>query len=899
MLRPAPDEDPEVAVDHLRDQLAPTAPRSMSALVTRQAALESITPAVRDAENYPELLAAVASVLEDEVCREASDAATLFGMRTASQKIRRYCVDELVNFDLDRRLESDVHPDGDDRLLAALAAIVREGDVLSVRAETSRSLLPSMRHHSLPAAVAVALDQLLFVSPDDRIRRHATVLNRARGTVFERILSGNAEDVRREDARTAAVLSTHCVLDRPDASRLHAVVDRLMASPDALVEAWGTLVASTQPDEPHQGDSSRAAALVDAVHAALECGDVFGEASWILGRAADTTTPPDTRDRYVEALCTLNRGTDSDGDSHALVTLARLGNAGVLTQRHVPLLFESLSASLTTTTRLIQKSAAELVEVFLTEEVVPNAFLHYLLASLAEDATSDNTGVARGALDGISRLFEVYPHDWSLRYPAIAEALTPSARQYLLDTVETTLLTGEDEIFDVAAHALGNVANAAPDDDATVQVICDRLVETATRDTGGRRSRACAAILQVLNGQNLEASQAERFLAAHSPSELADSPAAIKSTSRILSSNAVAEALDLQAYTEALINRIPDLAPETLRAVLKVLAVVAETRRFNTAGDGIEFLSAAVDAHASRLQEERVNPPSRDELVRIIDAIPSPDSPGALSPLVDRLRNDDQNVRRTTVEVLKVATSENPLIMDGTVEGDHPLLTNELVHPLISPLIDQLTGGEAEHELRRETLVLIDQLADSDWLTDAHLDAIADLALHLLDDHPESASTLFECRDVVERLAPEDADRVFQRYVAALEPSDPDLTMIEGAQVERVDDTETPDGTFAVISMFFETERATPEAFLETVPICELGASDAPSIARYVTSINISTEEILSLLELAAERADRSLAPLARPLEEALALKGLVDRDHLTVLEFRTRLESTARFDTT
>jgi len=889
MLGEPPADDPEIAVRRLRERLAPDAPRSLSTLLARRAALESVTETVRNAEHYPDLLAAVASVLQTEVCNETSDAASLFGMRGASRRIRRCCVTELSGFDLDSRLESDEQPDADARLLEALGAVVREGDVLPSPSDPHPPPDGSLQNTSLPRTVAVTLDHLLFASPDHRVRGHATVLEGARRTVVDRVLSTNPDDVTRENARVAAVLTTQQALESAQDSRVHALVDRLTAAQDAMVAAWGWLIAATYPEAASEGDSPRASALVDAVHAALERGDANREAPWTLARAMAPSTATDRRASYVEALSSLNIDADRDVHGRNLEMLARLGTTGALGERHAPVVFESVRAGLLTTDQ--RRQAAELVDALLASDVVPAAFLDELIASLARDATSDDNGVARSALDGLHRLFDVAPVDDSLKHPEIAQALSGSARRHLLTTSETVLLDGEADTVIHAARVLRDVAHAAPEDDSTVHASYDRLLETAIHDTGETRTRACTGIAQYLERSEIPQRHAERFLGAQEPAELAGSLAAIEATSRLLSSDGTTEALDLDAYSDALVDRIPDIAPEDPRAVLAALDAVASARRFDTPADGIEFLSAALDVHAHEYGEDNVNPPALEELKRIVDAVPSPDSPTALSPLIDRLMDDDPNVRRGTVKVLDFATSDEPVILRGTLDDDYPLLAGELVHPLVQPLVDQVTRGEVERALRRDTLSMLEKHAVEGWLTEAQLDTVADLAFDLLDDHPESASMLLERPVILERLAPADIDRVFRRYVTALEPPDHDTT---GIVVTVRDPTEFPSRTLDVLSTLLETKAVTPAEFLDAIQIRELGAIDAPSIASYVFADSPRTGTFLSLLEWAAERTDRSLSRLARPLEEAIAATNLDERDRVEVLEFLTRLDSIA-----
>lgn len=903
MLGYDPNEDPDAAVDRHHERLAPDASRSPSTLLERQAALEDVSPAVRNAENYPAFLAAVVEVLNAEAHSASSDAATLFGMRTASRTVRRQCVHELNWFDLDRRLESTTQPAADDRLLGALAAVVRDGDALPTATDSQSLLRRSPGDASLPTPVAVALDELLFASPADRVRRHAVVLEAARHTVVDRILAADPDDVARPDVRVAATLSTQRALDAPDGSRADALAAHLTASTDAVVQAWGCMLAAHHDEETRDQDGCGDdlpgfAAFVDAVHAVVdEQGDegAVREAAWALGRAAARTDAPAWRSRHVDALCTLPLNADRDVHGPVLEVLTRLATAGVLAERDAPMLFETACDGLTTTHELARRPAAELVDALLATDVVPAAFLDRVVASLAGDATSDDRAVARGALGGLRRLFEVEFDGSSLKHPAIADALTPSARRHLLNAAETVLFEGDDETVTDAARALRDVAHAAPGDDPGVREAYDRVLKTAIDDTGDPRTRACTAIAQALPWRALHPSQAERFLADQTPANLAGSPDAIRATTGILSAYGAPDALDLDTYADALVDRIPDLSPEAFQGTVESLEAIAEARHFNDPADGIELLAAAADVLARRYRSEAVHPAPTRELARIVDAVPSPDATTALQPLVARLRGDDPHARRAVVDVLGFATPDDGGLRRDVLTPDDPLLSGALVHPLVHPLVDHVTRGDVEDGIRGGTLSLLGQYAAREWLTDAHLDAVANLALDVLDEHPSSATTLLERPAVVERLGPADADRVFQRYVTSLEPPDrdPSETIVSDGDADDV-----PNGALDVLSTLLESGRATPAAFLDAVPIRELGVTDAPSITRHVTAASPPTPMLLSLLERCAERTDRSLAPLARPLEEVLASKALGDRNHLTVLALRTRLASTARFDT-
>jgi hypothetical protein len=890
MLGHDPDEDPDAAVDSLREQLAPEATRSPSTLLARQTALEDVSPAVRATDDYPTLLAAVVEVLRAEARSDGSEAASLFGMRATSRTVQRRCVRELGWFDLDGRLESATQHAADDRLLQALVAVVHDGDDLPEGDVLGSSGDRSPADPSLPMPVAVALDHLLFVSPADRVRRHATELTGARRTVSGRVLATDPDAVARTDARIASVLATQPALDAPDRSRLEALVEHLTAASDPVVRAWGcSVVASHDDAEPGSGIPTPVA-LVDAVHAAVD-DEHAREAAWMLGRAAATTTVSDRRARYVDVLCSLTLDAD-DVHGPVLEVLRRLAAADALAERDAPMLFESARDGLTATHDGARRPAAKLVDALLAHDVVPAAFLDRTIASLGGDATTDDPAAVRGALGGIRRLFETEFESWALKHPAIVAALEPPARRRLLDATATVLLDRDDETVTDAARALRDVAHAAPDGDPAVLATADNLLDTAIDDTGDARTRACTAIAQSLPWRVLSKSQAERFLTAQTPAALVASPAAIRAADGILSKFDVADALDLDAYSDALVDRIPDVQPDGIHPVVRALETLAEERDFDDPVDGIEFLAAAADALARIYRTGPLRPTPTDYIERIVDAVPSPGSTTALAPLVDRLQADDTHARRAVVDVLGFATPDDDAFLQTNVDPDDPLLTGGLVHPFVRPLVVHVTRGDVEDGLLGGTLSLLGKYAARGWLTDAQLGAVANLALELLDDHPGPATDVLDVPAIAERLAGVDVHRILQRYAAALEPPDRDPSDI----IITDADDDVPSGTLDVLSTLLETELVTPAAFLDAVPIRELGAEDAPSISRLITAPSPPTAKLLGLLEWASERCDRSLAPLARPLEEALATTDLGARDHLTVLALRTGLDATARF---
>jgi hypothetical protein len=359
----------------------------------------------------------------------------------------------------------------------------------------------------------------------------------------------------------------------------------------------------------------------------------------------------------------------------------------------------------------------------------------------------------------------------------------------------------------------------------------------------------------------------------------------------------VAEAIDLAALGDALVTRVSDVDPDALRAVAAALRTVAERRTFDDPTDGIELLAGVADAVAHGHAVSSLQPHVDNELDGTVAALPRPDSTAALAPLVDRLRNDDRHVRRATVEVL---TWASPRSDDGfygffqqAVDHDDPLLAGELVHPLVDPLVDHVARGDPDDGFRDGTLSLLARYAARGWLTDAQLDAVAAVAMSVFEQAPGSATTLLAEPAVASRLAEGDAERVFRTYAAALEPPERDPTdSIVTESADRV-----PSGALDVLGTFLETDLASPGAFLDALPVRELGAADALSLTALVAASTPSTASLLSLIEWAGTRDGRSLDPLARPLERALAGGDVDGRDRLQLLAFRTDLESTAALD--
>lgn len=905
-----PDEDPEAAVDRLVEELAPDDARSPSTLLARQAALEDVSPAVREADRYPELLAAAATVLRAEVRSHGSDAASLFGMRTASLTIRERCVSELQWFDLDRRLDAADqppadsppaadHPPSDDDLLAALADVVRIGDVLPPAAETDRVDILSPDTRGLPNAVVAVLDELLFAAPDALARRHADALEQTRRTVLDRIHTAGPSTVTREAARVAAVLTTHPELEAAPEGRLDSVEASLRTSPDPIIRAWGCYVDALRPDRPRAGDAAQPAALADAVETAFAATDGYGNGpahagAWILGRAAATTDHPDHRAHWVTSLSTQNVDTTTDVHEPVLETLVRLAKVDALAADDAPALFESARAGLTTTHEGARRPATALVDELERADVVPADFVDRLTATLAEDATAGDPGVARAALGGLRRLFETTFDSWDLEHPNVAAALSLPARRRLLDASETVLLAGDDATATDAARALRDVAHAAPDGDAAVRATYDSLLDSALHESDADCERAIRAIEQSIPWRLLDAAQAHRFLTEQPLERLATHPPAVRTATAILSSYDAPDAFDLDAYTTTLIDEVPDVDLDVLETVVSALQTVATARAFERPADGIAILAAVADATARHYRAGTVTAQLTRDIEDTVAAVPTPGTTEALSQLLARLRSDDPHRRHAMVNVLDWATPSVQGMAQRTVNPDDPLLEADLATPFVDPLVEHVAQGGADATHRGGAVSVLARYVDHGWLDDDQLASVADLALALAGVDPAAATTLLERPAVVDRLAPADAQLVFETYVSALEPPDrdPSHTLVADAVEDPY-----PTGALDVVSTFVETGAATPAAFLDALPVRELGSDDAPGISTYLTTGGPPAGSILSLLEWTAARTNRELSSFARPLDTALATGDLGEETTLIALRMRARLDTTARLD--
>lgn len=897
------DEPPDATVERIRERLAPDGPRSPSTVLERAAALDDVSFAVRDAEAYPALLADVAEVLLGAARRDESDAARLFGLATASAEVRRACVRELDHLDVDRRIDADAPPDADDRLLPALAALVRDGDVLDPDTDLSGSLATFPDDAGMPTSVVGALDDLLFAASDDLIARHARTLETTRRAVLDRVLAPDGPGaVARTDARIAAILLVQPALDAANPDRASAVVDRLTAAPEPLVRGWGHLVALVRGHD--AGDPPTQTSADDALSAAVQATlrgvpsvSVEHErlAARMLSRAISLSSDHGARLRWFRQLSVLALGLETPVGLDRLdpAELHRVLLADAVPEEGVPVLLEGVHEVLTATGYGgASDSAVDALETLADVAEVPTAFADRLLRSLATALDSDDRHAVPSALDAFELLFDV---SFDLTEPtqrAVAESASSDALREAFAAVDGVRRQGDDEAASDAARVLRNVAVAAPFDDDLVRETYDDVVDTAVASTGRARDRAALAVRHAAHGRVLSREQARRYLAEQRVRDLAGSTRCVDATEAILSTYDVDDAFDVGAFAAAMRDRVRTVDRDALETIASALETVVEAHSFDDPTVGIEFVAAAVDAVAREYRATDGYGHLTGELRAVVRTVPQPRTTAALSPLLERIRSDDVAVRRATVHALDFGTPTDDPFVPFDDETGRPLLTGSLVHPFVDPLVDHVQRGDSNEGFQGGTLSVLARYADAGFLTDAHLDAVAALAVSLFDHDETRAATLLQSDPVLDRLASCTVDRVFETYVAGMEPVDVDDETVLG--VSDVD--EDPNGTLGVVDALLEGDHVTAASFVDAVPVRELGDPDAPSLSAYLDATHPATPRLLSLLETTGALARASADP-SPALDRALASGSLSTENRFRVLENRTTVETTAELE--
>lgn len=896
-------EPPDATVERVRERLAPDAPRSPSTVLERAAALDDVSVAVRDADAYPALLADVAEVLLGEARRDESDAARLFGLATASAEVRRACVRELAHLDVDRRIDADAPPDADDRLLPAIAALVRDGDILDPDRDLSGSLATFPDDAPMPTSIVGALDDLLFAASDDLLARHAKTLEATRRVVLDRVLAPDDPGaVARTDARVAAVLLVQPALDAADAARARAVVDRLTAAPEPLVRAWGNLVALVRGLD--AGDPPTQAGADEGLSAAVEAtlrgvpgasGEHERLAARVLGRTIALSSDPEARLRWFRRLSKLTLGLETPMGLDRLQSagLRRVLLADAVPDGGVPVLLESVHEVLTATGYGgAADSAADALETLADVAGVPTAFADRLLHSLATALDSEDQHAAPSALDTLYLLFDV---SFDLTAPtqrAVAESASPDALREVFAAVDTVRRQGDDEDATAAARVLRNVAVADPFDDDLVRQTYDDVVEAAVSGTPRARDRAALAVRHAAHGRVLSREQARRYLAEQRVRDLAGSTRCVDATEAILSTYDVDDAFDVGAFAAAMRDRVRTVDRDALETIASALETVVEAHSFDDPTVGIEFVAAAVDAVAREYRATDGYGHLTGELRAVVRAVPQPRATAALSPLLERIRSDDVAVRRATVHALDFGTPTDDPLVPFDDETGRPLLTGSLVQPFVDPLVDHVQRGHSDGGFQGGTLAVLARYADAGHLADAHLDAIAALAVSLFDHDDPRAATLLQSDPVLDRLASSTLDRVFETYVAGMEPVDVDDETVLG--VSDVD--EDPNGTLGVVDALLEGDHVTSASFVDAIPVREFGDPEAPSLSAYLDATHPATPRLLSLLETTGALARASADP-SPALDRALASGSLSTENRFRVLENRTTVETTAELE--
>lgn len=903
MLGHDPDEELDAAVDSIRERLAPDASRSPSTVLEREAALEATSLGITNANGYPALLADVAEVLLEETRREPSDAASLFEMGIASLEIRRLCVCELVHFDVERRLETDGTLDADDRLLPALAALVREGDVLDPDVDLSRSFATFPDDAPMPTSVVDALNDLLYAATNDLVARHAATLEATRRAVLDRVLAPTGPaDVARTDARIAAVLLVEPALDTPDPERENAVVDRLTTATDPLVRAWGPFVAvvgESHPDDHAIATTAVDEDLLDAIESTVSgLPTVSSERKHLVARLlcrAIVRSPASTRRRrWVRRLSDLALGLHSPYGLGAFPSteLERLVLDDALDDADRTVLFDRVHEAVTSLGFEEDVGrAAPLVETLADENLLTTPFTDRLLRALARDLESGEPPAVRNALGEITSLFDV---TFDLEEPSL-QAVAASASQDLLrrvfDAAADVCRHGGNEEAPAAARALRNVAVANPFHDATILETYDDLVETAATSTDRGRDRAALAIEEAAYGRVLHPEQAERFLTEQRPHDVAASVRCIDATDVLLSKYDVVEEFDVLAFAAAAFKRLPELDPNAQESIAEALETVAREHSFEDPAAGIEFLELVLDTDAHLYGSCDADLYLTWKFATIVEAVPQPQSTAAVSPLLERLRSDDPHVRRATVRLLALGTPVDDEFQPLSDDPQDSLLPDSLLGQFVHPLVAHVRRSRPDAEFPAIATSLLAQYADAGHLTDAQLDAVAALAVSLFERDEERAATLLQSDSVLDRLYSSTVDRVFEAFVSTLEPIDSDED--DGFRFGLSSVEEDPTGALGVLDALLRGEHVTLSSFVDAIGIREFGHPDAPSLTTYLTATHPATPRLLSLLKTTAALAWTS-ADLSPALDRALASGSLDTENRFRVLEERMTVQTTA-----
>ncbi|WP_435366023.1 hypothetical protein [Haloarchaeobius sp. DYHT-AS-18] len=891
------DEDTEATIERIRADLALDAARSPSTLFERTAALEDIVSMGIGGDSVPELRADIAELLQSEIESSESAAASLYGMAHASTEIRCGCARNLQPLDVDRRLETDAPLEADDRLLAALAAIVRDGNVLDPGAEIGDPFVTFPDDAPMPMQVVDALDDLLFAASETLVQRHTAALERARQSVIDRVLAPeNSADLARTDARTAAILLVQSALDAPDPQRVRAVVDCLTAAPEPLVRAWGHLIVRHSE---HQSEDDGLSAAVETIFEddTPITPELAPLVARILSRAVISSANGKARQQWLRQLSEFALGLRYSQPliGPATAELNWIIRFDALTEEDLSLLFESLYQALTSIEFGGKSGQAALVIETLNEaNVLTTEFTDRILRTLVASLETDDQLDRKNTLNTFRHLFALR-YDYSApSHRGSAETASQDAMYWTLDAATDTLHHGTDEEAATAARILRDMAVQDPFVDDIIGETYDDLVETAVTSTGHALDRASLAIQHATYGGVLHSEQAERFLCEQHVHQLAQSIQSITAAEAVLSTYEVTDTFDALAFSAAIFDRVPDLGSRDLGSLSGALARVAIEHSFENSAAGVEFVSAVLDIDAHRYSSFDPFGHLTQDFGTILDGVPKPQSTDDLAPLLERIRSDDPTVRQLIIHLLSLGTPAGDELLPYSDDPDEPLVSGELVRPFVDPLVDHFRNSFPAEEPPEVTSSLLVQYAEADLLTAGQLDAVTETALSQLDHDESVVATLLQSDSVLDHLPSKEIERVFETYVSMLEPIDIDDERSlgeDGLFSPAVD--EDPNGTLGVLEALLRGEHVTPSSLADALPIREFGDADAPSLTTYLTASQPSTARLRMLLGT-GDVLERGNSDLVSALDRTLASGQLSEDDRFSVLELRTEVETTS-----